>query len=201
MASRSLNRVLGETSLERKCRFLFGLCMTVLIAASFLWYGRRTDKMVYDANLQVGRIQVGAALNETHLTNLDPDWKQIGAGYAIVEGTLDQEYEWRTILSTRSQTTDPDKRPTNQFEWDWLDRWEREGLGVSTDDEPAPEFVQQSPAKGDEFLYYKPIFAKSLCIDCHRYTVTNTIADLKDGDLIAVMRSGSPIPIWFGPGI
>ena len=35
MAYRSLTDILGATSLERKCRFLFGLCLFVLIAGSF----------------------------------------------------------------------------------------------------------------------------------------------------------------------
>jgi hypothetical protein len=45
MAYRSLKNVLGETSLERKCRFLFGLCLFVLIAGSFWWYGSRTEQV------------------------------------------------------------------------------------------------------------------------------------------------------------
>ncbi len=37
MSYRSLKRVLGETSLERKCRFLFGACLLMLITGSFWW--------------------------------------------------------------------------------------------------------------------------------------------------------------------
>ena len=49
MSYRSLKRVLGETSLERKCRFLFGGCLLVLITGSFWWYGRSTEELVYEA--------------------------------------------------------------------------------------------------------------------------------------------------------
>lgn len=35
MSYRSFKRVLGETSLERKCRFLFGACLLLLITSSF----------------------------------------------------------------------------------------------------------------------------------------------------------------------
>ena len=43
MSYRSIRDILGETSLERKVRFLFGLCLFALIAASFWWYGSRTE--------------------------------------------------------------------------------------------------------------------------------------------------------------
>ena len=41
MSYRAFKRLLGETSLERKCRFLFGAGILLLIAASFLWYAAR----------------------------------------------------------------------------------------------------------------------------------------------------------------
>ncbi len=44
MSYRSIKTVLGETSLERKCRFLFGASLLVLITASFWWYGRKRGR-------------------------------------------------------------------------------------------------------------------------------------------------------------
>ena len=48
MSYRSFKRVLGETSLERKCRILFGVCLALLIAGSFWWYGSRAEEIVYE---------------------------------------------------------------------------------------------------------------------------------------------------------
>ena len=48
MSYRTFKRVLGETSLERKCRWWFGISLAVLLTLSFTWYGRRTDEIVYD---------------------------------------------------------------------------------------------------------------------------------------------------------
>ncbi len=48
MSYRTFKRVLGETNLERKCRWWFGLSLVVLLTISFTWYGRRTDKLVDD---------------------------------------------------------------------------------------------------------------------------------------------------------
>ena len=46
MSYRTFKRVLGETNLERKCRWWFGVSLAVLLTLSFTWYGRRTDQIV-----------------------------------------------------------------------------------------------------------------------------------------------------------
>ena len=46
MSYRSIKRVLGETSLERKCRFLFGACLLLLITATFWGVDRIAGNLV-----------------------------------------------------------------------------------------------------------------------------------------------------------
>src|SRR6266404_2144057 len=48
MSYRAFKRLLGETSLERKCRFLFGGFILLLITASFWWYASKTEHLAYD---------------------------------------------------------------------------------------------------------------------------------------------------------
>ena len=48
MSYRAFKRLLGETSLERKCRFLFGAFILLLISASFWLYARQTEDLAYD---------------------------------------------------------------------------------------------------------------------------------------------------------
>ena len=69
MSYRSIKRVLGETSLERKCRFLFGACLLVLITASFWLYSFQTQRIVNDQNRTTGRLLVdtGHARSAQHL--------------------------------------------------------------------------------------------------------------------------------------
>ena len=43
MSYRSFKHLLGETSLERKCRFIFGLGILVLVSVSFFLYGQKTE--------------------------------------------------------------------------------------------------------------------------------------------------------------
>src|SRR3954451_2974489 len=48
MSYRAFKRLLGETSLERKCRFLFGGTILLLISGSFWLYARQTEYLAYD---------------------------------------------------------------------------------------------------------------------------------------------------------
>ncbi len=46
MSYRGIKRVLGESSLERKIRILFGICLLFLIAGSFLWVNKVTEDLI-----------------------------------------------------------------------------------------------------------------------------------------------------------
>ena len=48
MSYRAFKRLLGETNLERKCRFLFGAFILLLITSSFWLYARQTEGLAYD---------------------------------------------------------------------------------------------------------------------------------------------------------
>jgi len=71
MSYRSFKRVLGESSLERKCRFLFGACLLLLITGSFWWYGQETERLVYKQNFYKGQLLVDQVIVKSH-------WEQIG---------------------------------------------------------------------------------------------------------------------------
>src|SRR4051794_24679766 len=47
MSYRAFKRLLGETSLERRCRFLFGALILVLITTSFGLFARQTEHLAY----------------------------------------------------------------------------------------------------------------------------------------------------------
>src|SRR5690348_6338573 len=73
MSYRSFKRVLGETSLERKCRILFGACLGVLIAGSFWWYGSRSEDIVHENIRNTGRLSVDTAIVSLHYVRSDPN--------------------------------------------------------------------------------------------------------------------------------
>ena len=65
MSYRTLKRLLGETSLERKCRLLFGSGLLVLIVGSFLLYRALNRKVVFDEKVDIAQVLVGPVLQQT----------------------------------------------------------------------------------------------------------------------------------------
>ncbi len=66
MSYRSFKHVLGETSLERKCRFIFGGGILVLVTVSFSGYGLKTERLVIDQANQTARMLVNPTLMNLH---------------------------------------------------------------------------------------------------------------------------------------
>src|SRR5581483_10411995 len=57
---------LGETSLERKCRFLFGAGTLLLITTIFWWYAQQTEVLAYEQTTTTGRLLTNHILVEAH---------------------------------------------------------------------------------------------------------------------------------------
>ena len=93
MALGPLRRLLGSTSLERKCRLLFGVCLLLLIFASFSWYGAATDRLVYQQSRNTGVFFVQLAVKNVHflMWETDPKWQPLVRD--MVESLDDLEWE------------------------------------------------------------------------------------------------------------
>src|SRR6266849_9672726 len=66
MSYRAFKRLLGETSLERKCRFLFGAGTLLLITTIFWWFAQRTEVLAYEQTTTTGRLLTNHILEEAH---------------------------------------------------------------------------------------------------------------------------------------
>jgi two-component system sensor histidine kinase BarA len=66
MGYRSLKRVLGETSLERKCRLLFGACLLLLILGAFWWVDSIAENLVIETTRSKGRDRVDMLMLKSH---------------------------------------------------------------------------------------------------------------------------------------
>ncbi len=64
---RALKKLIGETSLERKCRFLFGFALLFLITASFWLYASRTRRLVETQQVTAARMMVALVLRSRHI--------------------------------------------------------------------------------------------------------------------------------------
>ena len=66
MSYRTFKHLLGETSLERKCRFIFGGGILILVTTSFYWYGQKTEKLVIGQTTQTARRLVNPTVVDMH---------------------------------------------------------------------------------------------------------------------------------------
>ncbi len=138
MSYRSFKRVLGETSLERKCRFLFGACLFLLIAGSFWWYGNKTALLVDKQNPIKGRMLVDTVLALKHWAKLEtksddppiPNYRP--AALDVMDELREQGYDWDFLVPGR---WDPGE--LTSFERELLDRF----------NVPQPHLIVPEPAK------------------------------------------------------
>ena len=70
MSYRAFKRLLGETSLERKNRFLFGIGVVVLVTCSFSLYAYLTEHLAYDQAITDCRLLVAPSLVQQHLIKI-----------------------------------------------------------------------------------------------------------------------------------
>ena len=66
MSYRTFKHLLGETSLERKCRFIFGGGILILVTLSFYFYGQKTESLVLGQNTQSARMLVNPVVVNLH---------------------------------------------------------------------------------------------------------------------------------------
>jgi signal transduction histidine kinase len=206
MSYRSIRDILGETSLERKVRFLFGLCLFVLIAASFWWYGSRTEQLVYTSSQATGRHVVDAIMLQYHWKMLEKE-QQYASTIESLEKRLPQEkYRWRLLR--------PDATPEERAEYRPLDLVVLENflerrpeptrpggavgeIGSALGATPAFECRDFRTDDNQEYHYYQPIRFRQDCALCHEYrgTVGGAGAGrpkLAEGDLMAVVKVVMP---------
>ena len=203
MSYRSIKDILGETSLERKCRFLFGLCLFALIAGSFWWYGSRTEQLVYATTRSTGRHLVDAIMLQYHWKTLEKEQQYTSLIEALGRTLQSQPYSWRLLK--------PDATPEEQANYKRLD------IGVLNyfRNRPAPDTTASGPGAAPgppvtdysefrtednaEYHYYQPVRARKSCLICHEYrgSAAGAAAEpgrprLAENDLMAVVKVVMP---------
>lgn len=206
MTYRSFKEILGETSLERKCRFLFGLCLLLLITGSFWWYGQRTEEIVFTTTRSTGRHLVDAVMINHHWKNLEADKKYTNPIETLGKMLQNQPYSWR-ILS-------PDASPDEVASYTRLDAAvldyfrenppskNKEGTASSLLPTSDEEYREYRTADKKEYHYYQPIRVQQSCLICHEFRGSvrgNGGEDLlpsrqkyADGDLMAIVKVVMP---------
>ena len=196
MSYRSIKRVLGESSLERKIRILFGVCLLILIGAAFFWVSRITEKQILSSLVDKSRSLTTVYLLEEHMINQARDrTDKIYGNRAVFEGLSDhvQTNEFQASMVALSQ--DSVRQDTNPEEVDAQDRSNLERMiplaaqlqhienqklinleKTLTSEESARyrELIKQVNkeshyrfAADEKYIYYTPMIFNSTCMLCH----------------------------------
>ena len=204
MSYHSFKRIFGESNLERKCRFLFGTSLLLLIMGSFLLYGERTKEIVYQQNPKTGRLLVHTIMMH-HWKELETNKDFLPVVDKLINFFDQDDYDW-DVIRPDANNPDVDQKPRDSFEEELLERWrrmspadegeedeslayaEREQIVVREIEDGQGEIADREIA---EYHYYQPVYADGDCVLCHR--MRNGNPDLSEGDLQAIIKVRIPL--------
>src|SRR5262245_36519694 len=115
MSYRTVKRLLGETSLERKCRFLFGGGLMILITGSFYFYARLNLQLIDDNNELRARYLVGTMLLHQHWKYTQTEIPEFNRTIDLMASEikpedLPKEYQWN-LYAANTTTAEAKGRP------------------------------------------------------------------------------------------
>jgi two-component system sensor histidine kinase BarA len=193
MSYRAFKRLLGETSLERKCRFLFGSGVVLLIWLSFWLYASQTEHLAYDQAVADCRLLVAPSLVQHHLLKREkldkekPDKKKFEWSITsplVLPGNLED------LLLKESGKEAPqfhflsDKNADDSYERDVFKEFQR--------NESKPEDWRPPRGNDQMLFYYAPIRAGAQCIACHNALQKEGQDAIAVNDLLAMVRIRMP---------
>lgn len=171
MSYRTIKRLLGETSLERKCRLLFGGGLLLLISVSFYFYAWQTQQLVIVQNENLARSLVASVILEKHASYFESDnhlEKNIENMSLDLKPDDWKEIKW-ALLAADLTTADPEFLPREEYDYDAI----KQISAGQTEYRPFDK-------KRQEFRFYKEVRATDSCVKCHRDHNKNDKLDVND---------------------
>lgn len=105
MSYRSIKKILGENSLERKCRILFGICMLILIASSFYAVLRVTEELVRKSNREIANESILTEFMRIHMVNRIDNNREYDAMFSdMAKSYVDPNAKLQTVTLDESVT-------------------------------------------------------------------------------------------------
>jgi signal transduction histidine kinase len=197
MSYRAFKRLLGETSLERKCRFLFGAGTLLLITASFWWYAHETEHLAYHQTRATARLLVEREGEQAIVNNCKRKGPVRADGTRRKETAIDS----RTGKPVEPEVQEALKEFRAVFEKDRLPKdiqdYKAELLkprDAARADSEANRVLEEfaNPAVNEysrllpdqQIYYYEAIRATRSCVPCHQ----KLDADVQEGSLLAAVK-------------
>ena len=180
MSYRAFKRLLGESSLERKCRFLLGAGILLLITLSFWVYARQTEHLAYEQTATTGRLLISPIVARLHVED-ERSYKAMEEFQDMNQspvGTDVNEYKYKLI---KPKARKPENKPEGE-ELAVLNRF----INDSSRNEESRTLSSQGA-----FYYYGAIRAGKSCLQCHGQKKEELedygVDVLKENDLMGVM--------------
>src|SRR5580658_9699832 len=107
MSYRAFKRLLGETSLERKCRLLLGTGVLFLMTGSFWAYARLTEDLAYEQLEATGRALLFPIIARYHIKS--DQLKAVDELSDMYGPTTNKEYNYRII---KPNSKEPENQPS-----------------------------------------------------------------------------------------
>jgi two-component system sensor histidine kinase BarA len=198
MSYRSLKRLLGETSLERKCRFLLGSSLIILISGSFYWYSQRNLTVIEAQYRQRAQLLISQNLQTTHWLRLqssanDPAMTDMIKTLAKDLKPQDERKSAWKFLAAQPDRASAEDRPSEEAENEALRRLRKDET----------YYVHKDPDSGT-YQYFEPIRAGQTCLTCHGTSTQAALGfasriaerklfNFKEGELMAVAKLTFPL--------
>ncbi len=203
MSYRGVKRLLGETSLERKCRFLFGGSLMLLITGSFYFYAQLNLQIIRDQNREQASLLVSPRVLAEHTlyAEFDDDYRPMirelsDSMQANPDVLGNYTFKLLQVTGTGPQADGEDipaslRRPSDRTGYRAIQDLVRLYEARQDGDEAAPlEKVIENTESG-EFQYYRVVLATESCVDCHRELRHDP--NLKVGDMLGVASISIPL--------
>jgi two-component system, NarL family, sensor histidine kinase BarA len=216
MSYRAFKRLLGETSLERKCRFLFGGATLLLISASFYWYARQTEELAYRQVIETGKPLLKVTLDKVHEKLNEPPAEELvqataarqnGEGHNKGAAFRLNREEWRNLRQSLDRESDRALGLAFKEYKYWIikpNALNFENQGDSFENKLVQDFASD-PGKSDEsrrvpserrIYTYHALRAEPGCLTarCHPLASEKPLYErgLKTGDLMALVKIQIP---------
>jgi two-component system sensor histidine kinase BarA len=183
LSYRTFKHLLGETSLERKCRFIFGGGILTLVTFSFYWYGQKTEQLVLEQTTEVARKLVASTgLIKLHLKKWHNDDNLMESFFNEVAGdraptVQNPDYEL-TIINPRAPKALGENAGADRFTREALAKFlqaERHSAQVAPRPDRKPlTFPDGSPAEMSRigpgrkvYEYAQAVLFQPRCLKCH----------------------------------
>ena len=186
MAQQSWRRVLGETSLERKCRLLFGFWLTLLISGAFWGVEKVSSDLILKNTRTTARDVVDVALMKPHFNYWETRKEQQGFAELLMKElaktdgrhnheiiVLDEDSKPKQIPNVRIPNNAQEVTIVNQLE-SMLDEQREEELASGSENGEAPDDVPdvniaQLFTVDDETDKERPTFVELVAQDINEY--------------------------------